>query len=192
MKLKKLIRISTTYSANFRRRPNYRRYRQTVNFKNSIIIMTSNIGIEEFNRQAGLGFAGNANEEQRQGQAFSELSQRIEKELKNHFRPEFLNRIDEVIIFKPLSRQSLLRIAKLQISDLLKRLLAQKLKAQISTRTFDFLVDKGYAPDQGARGLRRVIQNDLEAPLANKLLSEEIKEEITLKIGINKDKITIN
>jgi len=165
---------------------------KTINFKNSIVIMTSNIGIEEFNRQAALGFSSDENEEQKQEQAFVELSRRIEERLKDNFRPEFLNRIDEIIIFKPLTKESLLKIAKLQTSELLKRLLAQKLKAQISTKAFDLLVNKGYAPDQGARGIRRAIQNDIEAPLANKLLSEEITEEKILKIGVNKDKITIS
>jgi len=165
---------------------------KTVNFKNSIIIMTSNIGLQEFNQQAEIGFGGDETQEVKQKQKFAELSQRITNGMKDHFRPEFINRIDETIIFQPLSKASLLQIAKLQTSELLKRLLAQKLKAQISTKAFDLIVAEGFSPDQGARGIRRAIQNQIEAPLANKLLSEEITEEKVLKIGVVKDKITIS
>lgn len=165
---------------------------KTINFKNTIIIMTSNIGLQEFNQNAALGFGSVESKEVRQEQQFEELSNRIKDGLKDQFRPEFLNRIDETIIFKPLTKPALLKIAKLQTSELLKRLLAQKLKAQISTKTFNFLVDKGFSPEQGARGIRKAIQSFIEAPLANKLLSEEITEEKILKIGVLKDKITID
>jgi ATP-dependent Clp protease ATP-binding subunit ClpC len=165
---------------------------KTINFKNTIIIMTSNIGLHEFNKQAALGFGEEESKEKQQKQQFEELSGKIAEGMKDHFRPEFINRIDETIIFQPLNKISLLQIAKLQTSELLKRLLAQKLKAQISTKAFDLIVSKGFAPDQGARGIRRAIQSFIEAPLANKLLSEEITEEKVLKIGVQKDKITIN
>lgn len=165
---------------------------KTVNFKNTIIIMTSNIGLQEFNKQAGIGFGEEETDSAHQKSQFKELSQRITDGMKDHFRPEFINRIDETIIFQPLSKPSLLQIAKLQTSELLKRLLAQKLKAQISTKAFDLIVTEGFSPDQGARGIRRAIQNYIETPLANKLLSEEITEEKVLKIGVAKDKITIS
>ncbi|MFW0862078.1 MAG: ATP-dependent Clp protease ATP-binding subunit [Candidatus Komeilibacteria bacterium] len=165
---------------------------KTINFKNSIIIMTSNIGLQEFNRQAAIGFGEEETDEAVEKSKFAELSQRIVNGMKDHFRPEFINRIDENIIFQPLNKAALLQIAKLQTSELLKRLLAQKLKAQISTKAFDLIVSQGFSPDQGARGIRRAIQNQIEAPLANKLLSEEITEEKVLKIGVTKDKITIS
>ena len=86
----------------------------------------------------------------------------------------------------------MLKIAKLQISELLSRLLKQKLQAQISTKTFNFIVEKGFSSEQGARGIRRAIQDYLEVPLANKLLSDPLTENSMIKISVNKDKILVN
>ncbi|MCR4280450.1 MAG: ATP-dependent Clp protease ATP-binding subunit [Candidatus Komeilibacteria bacterium] len=164
---------------------------KTINFKNTIIIMTSNIGLQEFNRQAAIGFSTGSAEKKSEEQ-FIDLSQRIQKGLKEHFRPEFLNRIDDVIIFKPLNKESLLKIARLQMEQLLRRLLLQQLKAEVSQKTLTFLVDKGFSPEQGARGIRRAIQEHIEAPLADKMLSEEMTDKKILKINVQKDKVKID
>ncbi|MFW0837492.1 MAG: ATP-dependent Clp protease ATP-binding subunit [Candidatus Komeilibacteria bacterium] len=164
---------------------------KTINFKNTIIIMTSNIGLEEFNKQAALGFSSDDDQQQKQATAWRELSRRIEHSLHDQFRPEFLNRIDDVIIFQPLDKVALQKIAKLQVEELLARLHAQNLKAQVTKNTFEFIVRKGFSPDQGARGIRRAIQEYVEAPLADKLLSEEMTAAKLLKIGVQKNKISI-
>ncbi|PIZ99455.1 MAG: ATP-dependent Clp protease ATP-binding subunit ClpC [Candidatus Komeilibacteria bacterium CG_4_10_14_0_2_um_filter_37_10] len=163
-----------------------------INFKNTIIILTSNIGLSEFNQQVQLGFDIEQQKEQELLSKYQELSVKILADLKEYFRPEFLNRIDDTIIFKPLSKKDMLKIAKLQISELLSRLLKQKLQAQISTKTFNFIVEKGFSSEQGARGIRRAIQDYLEVPLANKLLSDPLTENSMIKISVNKDKILVN
>lgn len=163
-----------------------------INFKNTIIIMTSNIGLNEFNQQAQLGFDIEQTQQEHLITKYQELIEKITASLKDYFRPEFLNRIDDIIIFKPLSKKDMLKIAKLQISELLSRLLKQKLQAQISTKTFDFIVSKGFDAEQGARGIRRAIQDYLEVPLANKLLTDPLTENSTIKISVNKDKILVN
>lgn len=163
-----------------------------INFKNCIIIMTSNIGLQEFNQQASIGFSEEEEEEVEQQSKYEELSDKITASLGDYFRPEFLNRIDDTIIFKPLNKEALLKIAKIQINELLGRLIAQKLKAQITSRTFNFLVKKGFSPDQGARGIRRAIQEHVETPLADTLLSKEMSENKILKINVQKDKIMID
>ncbi|OIO46104.1 MAG: hypothetical protein AUJ28_03085 [Parcubacteria group bacterium CG1_02_37_51] len=163
-----------------------------INFKNCIIIMTSNIGLQEFNQQASIGFEEEEGVETLQQHHYDELSNKITASLSDHFRPEFLNRIDDTIIFKPLNKAALLKIAKIQINELLGRLIAQKLKAQITSKTFNFLVKKGFSPDQGARGIRRAIQEYLETPLADTLLSKEMTDEKILKINVQKDRIMID
>jgi len=154
--------------------------------------MTSNIGLQEFNQQASIGFEEEEGVETLQQHHYDELSNKITASLSDHFRPEFLNRIDDTIIFKPLNKAALLKIAKIQINELLGRLIAQKLKAQITSKTFNFLVKKGFSPDQGARGIRRAIQEYLETPLADTLLSKEMTDEKILKINVQKDRIMID
>jgi ATP-dependent Clp protease ATP-binding subunit ClpB len=140
---------------------------RTIDFKNSLIIMTSNLGsqvIKEF------------------GQDYEVMEREVKKILESHFRPEFLNRIDEVVIFKSLSKASLLKIVDLQIDLLRKRLEERKIGVDISRRAMDLLADKGYDPVYGARPLKRAIQQDIQNPLAMKILSGEFKDGDTVKI----------
>jgi ATP-dependent Clp protease ATP-binding subunit ClpB len=140
---------------------------RTIDFKNSLIIMTSNLGsqvIKEF------------------GQDYEVMEREVKKILESHFRPEFLNRIDEVVIFKSLSKASILKIVDLQIDLLRKRLEERKIGVDISRRAMDLLADKGYDPVYGARPLKRTIQQDIQNPLAMKILSGEFKDGDTVKI----------
>ncbi|MCP2606531.1 ATP-dependent chaperone ClpB, partial [Candidatus Aminicenantes bacterium AC-708-I09] len=123
---------------------------RTVDFRNTVIIMTSNLG-----SQAIMEYSGD----------YKKIEEKIREILKQHFRPEFLNRIDEVIIFKPLTKESLLKIVEIQISNLQKRLEDKKLKIELSERAKELLAEKGYDPVFGARPLKRIIQREIENPL---------------------------
>jgi len=143
---------------------------RTVDFRNTVIIMTSNLG-----SQAITEFSGN----------YQKIEGKIREILKQHFRPEFLNRIDETVIFKPLSKESLLKIVEIQISNLEKRLAEKKLKIELSQRAKELLAEKGYDPIFGARPLKRTIQREIENPLSMKILTGEFSEGDTIYIDVN-------
>ena len=134
---------------------------RTVDFKNTIIIMTSNLGSHVIKELS---------------QDYTEMEKEIKKILEKNFRPEFLNRLDEVIIFKPLSKQVIMDILDIQIDALRKRLKEKKIEIEIRKGARKILADKGYDPVFGARPLKRVIQQDIQNPLALKLLEGEFKE----------------
>jgi ATP-dependent Clp protease ATP-binding subunit ClpB len=146
---------------------------RTVDFKNTIVIMTSNLG----------------------GQAIKEFSQdyeMMEREVKavmeKHFRPEFLNRVDEVIIFRALSPEVILQIVDLQIKELAKRLSEKKIEIKVSDEAKKLLAERGYDPVYGARPLKRTIQRDVQNPLALKILEGDYGEGETVKVDINDKK----
>jgi len=135
---------------------------RTVDFSNTVIIMTSNVGGQHLQRIAEIG------EEQ--------ARELVSEELRDTFRPEFLNRIDEVIVFHPLSEEQIGEIVTLQLADLNQRLSGRKLSLQLSGAAHEFLAARGYDPAYGARPLKRVIQRLIENPLAQALLAGEFKE----------------
>jgi ATP-dependent Clp protease ATP-binding subunit ClpB len=140
---------------------------RTVDFRNTLIIMTSNLGgqvIKEFS------------------QDYEVMEREVKKILESHFRPEFLNRIDEVVIFKSLSKGTILKIVDLQLDLLRKRLEERKIGIDISRKARELLAERGYDPVFGARPLKRTIQQDIQNPLATKLLSGEFKDGETVKI----------
>ncbi|MCL5794827.1 MAG: ATP-dependent Clp protease ATP-binding subunit [Patescibacteria group bacterium] len=162
-----------------------------VNFKNTIIIMTSNIGIKELSEQAAIGFKNEEQSEQKQFQReYEKIKSRVLGQYKNHFRPEFLNRVDKTIVFKPLQKQDLHKITTLQIQQLRNRLLEQNIKLLVNKAVIDFVVDHGFDPTLGARPIRRAITEFLENPLADKILSGEIKAHQTTKAIIKNNKVT--
>ena len=161
-----------------------------INFKNTIIIMTSNIGLLEFNRQAHLGFdAKDKTEQQKLDEDYGLLEEKIKTGLKDTFRPEFLNRLDKTIIFRPLNKDDALQIAKLQIKELADRIAGQNLSLKVSPKVLQHLVKEGFTPDDGARGLRRIIQEKIESPLASELLSDKLKTGDIITLKLQKDKI---
>ena len=144
---------------------------RTVDFKNTVVIMTSNLGTGEFQRQA-MGF-------QLEGQTRSEqqrLRSAIESALKQTFRPELLNRIDETIIFQPLTQEQIVQIVDLMIKDVQKRLADRKVTVEITDKAREWLAKEGFDPVFGARPLRRAIQRHVENPLSKRLLSGEFQE----------------
>ncbi|AEN73324.1 ATPase AAA-2 domain protein [Rhodothermus marinus SG0.5JP17-172] len=143
-----------------------------VDFRNTIIIMTSNIGAREIkNLGKGIGFA-----QTEQPFNYQAMKSTVEDALKRVFNPEFLNRIDDVIVFQPLEKQHIYQIIDLMISDLLKRAGDLGIQVEFTQAAKDFLVEKGYDPQYGARPLRRAIQKYVEDPLAEAILSNEVKE----------------
>ncbi|TEU07904.1 MAG: ATP-dependent chaperone ClpB [Candidatus Aminicenantes bacterium] len=146
---------------------------RTVDFKNTIIIMTSNLGsqvIKEFS------------------QDFEKMEKEVMAITESHFRPEFLNRVDEVIIFKALSQDVILEIVDIQIDELRERLGGKKIDMELSQEAKKLLAERGYDPVYGARLLKRTIQKDIQNPLAQKILEGEYKEGDKVKIGVNTKK----
>jgi ATP-dependent Clp protease ATP-binding subunit ClpC len=151
-----------------------------VDFKNTIMIMTSNIGTRDLKR-GGIGFnAGTAKDE------YGAMKSTIEEALKRVFNPEFLNRVDDTIIFHPLEKSHLLEIVQIQIRDLTKRIVAQGINIELSKAAKEFLADRGYDPAYGARPLRRAIQKYLEDPIAEELLKGKFPAGTVLQVKVNK------
>ncbi len=142
-----------------------------INFRETVIILTSNIGTRFINKARGLGFSAEPQElDQDKIRAF------LAEELKKFVPPEFLNRIDEVIIFNPLQKQHLYEIIDVMIGELKDRLREKNISLEISTYVRDYLIEKGYNPEYGARPLRRAIRQYIEDPLSEAILAGEIKE----------------
>jgi ATP-dependent Clp protease ATP-binding subunit ClpC len=158
---------------------------RTVDFKNTVVIMTSNLGTEMFKRQA-IGFSRQEEDEQRK------LKSDIEKELKQAFRPEFLNRIDNTIIFQPLTEEHLKKIVDLLISEVQTRLDDRNITLDLDDEARAWLLKEGYEPAYGARPLRRAIQRYVENPLSSRILQGEIKDGETVVVGVSGDVLSFS
>jgi ATP-dependent Clp protease ATP-binding subunit ClpC len=158
---------------------------RTVDFKNTVVIMTSNLGTEEFQR-GGIGFSRKEKEEGDE----QRLKTAIESALKRTFRPELLNRIDDVIIFHPLTEEHLKSIVDLLIHEVEKRLAERKIKLEVNEEAKAWLAHKGYDPVYGARPLRRAIQRYVENPISTKILQGEFKEGDTVAISLQEDNLS--
>jgi ATP-dependent Clp protease ATP-binding subunit ClpB len=161
------------------------------NFKNTIIIMTSNLGNEVI-KQYSIGFSGGENEEQNVKYRQEEMKEKIDEILRDHFKLEFLNRIDEIVIFKNLSKESLERIIDLELDKVEQRLKNKNIAIKISTKVKKHLADKGYDPAFGARPLKRVIQSMILDELALNIIEGKVKDgdKVLLDIGA-KDNISV-
>lgn len=154
-----------------------------IDFRNTIIILTSNVGAESIKRQTSLGFGAM----QEEGADFEGMKDKIEGVAKKHFRPEFLNRLDELVVFHMLEKKDLNEIVDLEVAKLLVRLEEKEITLKISESARELLVKEGYDPDYGARPMRRAVERYLEDPLAEALLSGEINEgeNVTAKVKKN-------
>ncbi|GAG03421.1 unnamed protein product, partial [marine sediment metagenome] len=151
---------------------------RTVDFKNTVVIMTSNIAsqqIQELTEEAGADW---------------EIEAHVKEALKQHFKPEFLNRIDEVIVFHMLSKQDLKKIVDIQLNYLRARMNARKIEIEFTDNARQQIMDEGYDPAFGARPLKRTIQQRLENPLAAELLSGKFADGDTIKIDGDAHKFT--
>ncbi len=144
---------------------------RTVDFRNAMIIMTSNIGAELIQNNASIGFDLASDEEQSRKRGYEDMRRKLLKSLKNTFRPEFINRVDSVVVFHALSKDHIREIVDLELDKLRKRLVEKNLQLEITPEGVDMLVKMGYNPEMGARPLRRVIQEKIENPLSDAVLS---------------------
>ena len=157
---------------------------RVASFKNSIIIMTSNVGSDYINKMSAIGFSTKEDISQRES-----MKDKITEVLKEQFRPEFLNRIDEIIIFNYLRKPEIKKIVELELTKVEKRLQAKNIKLQISEKAKELLANKGFDPNLGARPLKRVIQRTILDPLSLKLVTNEIKEGDNVIIDAKDSKI---
>lgn len=155
-----------------------------VNFKNSVIILTSNVGAEYIDKMESIGFT---NAEKKKGAKYDEMKGNVEKALKDHFRPEFLNRLDEIVIFDILSEDAIAEIVKIQIEKVKERLEEKDIKVKISQPVLRFLSKEGYDPHYGARPLKRLIENKILNPLASLIIAKGIKGGGTVSVGMKGD-----
>ncbi|MGZ4174235.1 MAG: AAA family ATPase, partial [Solirubrobacteraceae bacterium] len=154
---------------------------RTVDFRHCIVIMTSNIGASEIARNTPLGFAVSDDET---GITYDDMKNRIMGELKKVFRPEFLNRIDEVIVFHKLTKDEIKEIVELLLRRIRESMAERELQLELSEPTKDLLVDEGWDPSMGARPLRRAIQRLIEDPLADFVIRTQAPSGSTVRVDI--------
>ena len=158
-----------------------------INFKNTIIIMTSNVGASMITNTSKLGFTTSEDESK---DKYEKLKETVTEEMKKAFRPEFLNRIDETIVFSHLSKEEIRQIVDLMLKDLFKRLAERELSVEVTDEVKDYLAKDGYSEAYGARPLRRLIQRKIEDMLAEEILSGKYAPGDTIKLTLVDDKIT--
>jgi ATP-dependent Clp protease ATP-binding subunit ClpC len=150
-----------------------------VDFRNTIVIMTSNIGSGSISKNQGFGFSVG----DEAGLSYDEMKSRVMGELKKVFRPELLNRIDEMIVFPKLTKEEILQIVELMMKRLREQMATHEVTIELTDEAKDLLVDKGYDPAMGARPLRRAIQRYIEDPLADYVLGRELEPGSTILVA---------
>jgi ATP-dependent Clp protease ATP-binding subunit ClpC len=159
---------------------------RTVDFRNTVVIMTSNVGASTLKRNRSLGFAVHT-----EGQKYNDMKSKVMDELKRAFRPEFLNRIDEIIVFHSLEKEHLLKIVSLMADSLKKRLSDQGIEIELSQAALEKITEEGYDPDYGARPLRRALQRKIEDRLSEELLKGNINKGQTVKIDVEENDFVV-
>jgi len=156
-----------------------------IDFRNTIIIMTSNVGAELIKKQTSLGFGVSNRDEEN----YDIMRDKILEETKRVFKPEFINRLDDLIVFHTLTKPDLLKIVDLEVAKVTKRVRAKRIEISLDQAAHDFLIEKGYDPTYGARPMRRAVERFLEDPLAEEILRGHIKEGDTVTISAEKTKL---
>ncbi|MGE4286120.1 MAG: ATP-dependent Clp protease ATP-binding subunit [Phycisphaerae bacterium] len=159
-------------------------YGRKVDFRNVILIMTSNIGADLIRNQTGFGFGKRTEQDN-----FEKMTALLEKEVEKHFRPEFINRLDDKIVFRGLTRDDLITIVKYELDKVLGRIREKGYKIEIDESAEEFLIDKGYNPEYGARPLRRAIEKYIEDPLSEALLRGDFEEKAKIIITAGDDEL---
>jgi len=160
---------------------------RTVNFKNTVIVMTSNAGAEFIKREGQLGFSTKKDAAKTEKSNYNAMKEKVMTEVKKLFRPEFLNRLDDIIVFHELTEEQLRKIVDLMVKDLEGRLAERKIGLELTEKAKSWLSKEGYDPVYGARPLRRVIERYVENPLSSKVLRGELKEGDTVKVDLDKE-----
>ncbi|MDD3386796.1 MAG: AAA family ATPase, partial [Candidatus Pacebacteria bacterium] len=159
---------------------------RVVSFKNTILIMTSNIGSDIIAKEAPLGFVDNAKVSKKEG-----LKSKVQDALKEKFRPEFINRIDEIVIFDYLGAEEIKQIVDLELKKVQKRLEKKEIKITVSDKAKQLLAEKGFDPSLGARPLKRIIQKLILDPMAFKIVTNEIKDGDKVSVEVEKNEIIL-
>jgi ATP-dependent Clp protease ATP-binding subunit ClpB len=158
---------------------------RVVNFRNTVIIMTSNAGAQHIERMEKLGFSSQvANIGNRDKENYAEAKTKVLASLKDYFRPEFLNRVDDIILFDILSPEAIKEIVKIQVDLVVKRLADKQIELTLSPAVYDYLAKEGYNPQYGARPLKRLIQSKILTPVANLLISQEVNSGGTIYVNV--------
>ena len=157
---------------------------RVVNFRNTVILMTSNVGAETIKKNSTMGFSPISDES-----SYEKMREKIMDEAKRQFRPEFLNRLDDIIVFRSLTKPDLIRILDLEIAKVMERLKGKNLKLNLDEKAKDFLVEKGYDPTYGARPMRRSVERFLEDPLAEEILKGNLHEGEPVQVTVDNGKL---
>jgi ATP-dependent Clp protease ATP-binding subunit ClpC len=155
---------------------------RTVDFRNTVILMTSNVGADMIRKQGSMGFVAHSESED-----YNQMRERLLNEVKKAFKPEFLNRIDDIIVFRPLSKEDLTKIITLEVRQVTTRLKEKGIEIAIAQDGLDFLIEKGYDPVYGARPLKRTIQRYVEDPLSEEIIAGRLKNGSKIKVKRNGD-----
>jgi len=158
-----------------------------VNFRNTIILMTSNVGSDTIKKQSTLGFSPISDES-----TYEKMRERILDEAKRTFRPEFLNRLDDVIVFRSFTKPDLIQILTLEADKVVERLRHKNIRLELDDKAKDFLVEKGYDPQYGARPMRRAVERFLEDPLAEEILKGSLQPGEPILVTSDKEKLVFN
>ncbi|MFO1514278.1 MAG: ATP-dependent Clp protease ATP-binding subunit [Verrucomicrobiota bacterium] len=160
---------------------------RVVNFRNTIILMTSNVGSDTIKKQSSMGFSPITDES-----SYEKMREKILDEAKKTFRPEFLNRLDDVIVFRTMTKPDLIQILDLEIAKVTGRLKNKNIELTLDEKAKDFLVGKGYDPQYGARPMRRAVERYLEDPLAEEILRGNLHEGEPITVTCEKDRLVFN
>ena len=163
---------------------------RTVDFRNTVVIMTSNAGVELIRRQGAIGFTSQKGSTASQKKSYEDMKEKVLAEVRKTFRPEFLNRLDEIIVFHELTEEQLRQIVELMVKDLQHRLVEHKLDLELTEEAKSWLVKTGYDPQYGARPLRRAIERYVENPLSSKVLAGEFKDGDTVVVDLEGEQLT--
>ena len=162
-----------------------------VDFRNAIIVMTSNIGADMIKRQTGLGFTLKRDEETEERLAYEDMRKKLMESLKRVFRPEFINRLDSVVVFRSLGREDIQQIVRLELDKVADRLKDHAITLTATPEALGMLADLGYDPDMGARPLKRIIQQKVEDVLSDALLSGQFVDGEAIVVSVSDDEIVL-
>jgi ATP-dependent Clp protease ATP-binding subunit ClpC len=165
---------------------------RTVDFKNTVIIMTSNTGVEYIKKEGPIGFAAPKDATKAQRQSYENMKEQVMTAVRKTFRPEFINRLDDILVFHELAKEQLNKIVDLMLKDLQKRLTERKLNLELTKSAKNWLSEAGFDPTFGARPLRRAIERYVENPLSSKILAGEFKEGETVIGDLVDDGLVFN
>jgi ATP-dependent Clp protease ATP-binding subunit ClpB len=161
---------------------------RVVNFRNTVIILTSNIGARYIDKMEKIGFASERTEKSN----YDEAKSKVLEALKDHFRPEFLNRLDDIVVFDILSKEAIAKIVKIQVDIVVERLEQKEIKLVLSNSVMEHLSKEGYNPQYGARPLKRLIQSKILTPVASLMVSKGISKGGTINVDMKGSEFTFN